>query len=171
MERFEEVRKFVSDTETTDALWRWARSFQIVDKWMMKAAIDTLLWQCNSGNTSHWSWVYMRTDKDPAFAPVLTLNVWNPAEPWEDFSSDIRKQITKQLLEYRTAVQHMHGVLKSQTSRDADWTALYQKGMKATDIAQRYLSNAPHKDPTQAVSKAIERFAESIHLTLRSRRT
>jgi crotonobetainyl-CoA:carnitine CoA-transferase CaiB-like acyl-CoA transferase len=55
-----------------------------------------------------------------------------------------------------------------QFARDAKWTALYQKGMPAFQIAEQ--EKLPkHEDPKQTVFRAVSRFSKSIGLNLRSR--
>lgn len=164
--------------EAGDALELWARAFFIEDQWLLSSARMTLYMygMIQRDATKEFpGWVQAPPrdmDQFGAFEFAVS-QIWIPKDrggisTWADFSKKIRDDLDKALKIYRKAQTAHWGVLRDNTERHARWTAMYQKGIAAIEIAKELPS--PYEDPSQAVWKAISRFAEDIGLTLRQNR-
>jgi len=167
------------------SLKAWAERFQVSEDWIFETALDTLLIYSDPLWRKHptpgfdvegqWRWQYLHKANDPPFSFEPENPLWSPPErggneEWDQFRKRIAKQFNAQLTDYRAAMERRFAlkIEHDQLARDAKWTALYQKGMPAFQIAEQ--EQLPrHEDPKQTVFRAVSRFARSIALNLRSR--
>jgi hypothetical protein len=165
--------------ELLKALQDWAAQWRITEDWIIQTALDTLQGYSAYPNTpmsparpkgsdSAWFWMYAPRGPDPAFQPQLDYsklrgNVWYPQEDWKIFKTRQLAHFAAQLEDYRREVERRFGA-RGNLTRDAEWTARYQKGETAIDIA---FDMKRYRDSEQAVYRAVERFALTIGLNLR----
>ena len=161
--------------ELLKALQAWAAQFRITEDWILQAALDTL--QVHSERPGRfglakpqepeqaWFWFYAPIGQDPRFHPEFAFNdsIWSPPQDWKIFRSRLLKQFASQLEDYRRATEAKFKA-RDNLARDAEWTARYQKGEQAFEIA---FDVEGFEDREQTVYRAVERFAASIGLNLR----
>jgi hypothetical protein len=173
----ESWERLQSDVERKDllrSLRRWAVEFGITEDWIFETALRTLMRfsplivpRIQAENES-WLWIYTPGGSHPPFRPTFEDNVWYPRpEGWQVFKRRMEKQFSAQLAKHRRLVEHTLGIGKDGMERDAKWTVLYKKGIPAFEIATEL---AGYDDAEQTVYRAVERFADSIGLMLRTHR-
>jgi hypothetical protein len=178
-ESWETLHSDPARKELLTAFQNWAGRFRIREDWIIQTALDTLQNYSDftptplvrpEGNQD-WFWLYMPAGQDPRFLPTFDANVWYPPkngqmEVWHEFKCRMKSQFKKRLEEYRRMMESMYGARKDNSIRDAEWTARYQKGDAAFEIA----TGLTGYDPEQAVYRAVARFASIIGLKLRQNR-
>lgn len=148
-------------------LRRWARGFQIRDKWILDAAAEAILWHYDTGNV-RGRWFWLSPDSTNLEFSLTISETRHLSESWERFQKRIRALVNRQLAQYRIECNKRSGTFKTQVDRDAEWTVRYQKGERAKDIAAELFRG--YEEPAQTVYRAVERFARDIGLTLPNRR-
>jgi len=168
-------------------LQQWAERFRITEDWIFETALETLLiYYPRPGPLDSmlprvpkrdlnepWLWRYRPMGFHPRFKPTFVGDFWYPpqhgwSESWDDFKRRMESQLSTQLIQYRHTVETSFAIGKKETlQRDAEWTARYQRGDSAIDIAESKEWNV--QDPEQAIFRAVSRFAKSIGLILRRR--
>ena len=171
------LQKDSARLELVKALQDWAMQFRITEGWILQVALDTvqgysaytnspLGFARPKGSESAWFWLYAPRGY-PAFQPRFAYkageNVWYPREEWKTFKHRLLSQFADQLEDYRRIVR-VRSEVTANLARDAEWTARYQKGETAIDIA---FGMTRYRDSEQAVYRAVERFALAIGLNLR----
>jgi hypothetical protein len=170
------------------ALRQWAVRFRITEDWIFDAALETLItyFPRHEGPldamlptipkrdpNEPWLWRYRPKGFHPRFKPAFEADFWYPPhhgwnESWDDFKHRMESQLSTQLIQYRRTVETSFAIGKKETlQRDAEWTARYQRGESAIEIAETKEWNI--QDPEQAIFRAVSRFAQSIGLNLRRR--
>jgi hypothetical protein len=166
------------------ALRQWAPRFRVTEGWIFQTALDTLQAYSNTptapfyalqfeGSKPAWFWWYAPREPYLRFQPRLhghsIDDIWYPATDWNTFRSRMVSRFTTQLDEYRRMVEMRFATRRIDTlTRDAEWTARYQKGESAIEITEA-AALIGYQDDAQAVFKAIERFSRLIGLNLRRR--
>jgi len=180
LESWDRLTKDEERKELYAKLKEWAQEFFIKDEWLLDAALDTLFHGdprttiASGTGPKQYHWNYYSRGFHGLFEPALERNVWYPPEhgwqeDWDAFRSRMSKQFNRQLSEYRKFVMgRLVGGGDEQHARDATWAVLYNKGVRAIDIAAQ-TDLIGYKDSEDAVFKAIQRFARGIDLTLRKR--
>jgi hypothetical protein len=166
--------------ELLAAMQRWGERFRITEEWIFDAALETLdfyyslLRSEKPQRNENWFWRYSATGLLPCFEPTFGKSYLYPRyggwpEPWEEFRNLMESEFSACLARFKRDVEFTFGIGREETlERDAKWTARYQKGETAIEIAETEdLSNST--DPEQLVFRAIERFARIIGLNLRRR--
>jgi hypothetical protein len=167
-----------------ETLLKWANAFRITEAWMFDAALETLLMYCPGVRPSadravetdgpERFWQSVPGGFHPRFTPKLDNAVWYPPhwgvpEEWDSFKSRVESQFSSQLTQYRRMVELKFGIGREEhLYRDAVWTAKYQRGQTAIEIAESEDLRG-FSDPEQVVFRAVDRFAKSIALNLRRR--
>jgi len=176
--KFRQFDEAFGDKTLDRALRLWAKSFSIEDKWMLQSARATMYMYGVSWRDPQLPWTGWSNagPQHLTLRPTFDLNIsdcWMPpefggSETWDTFSDRMRSEFNYGLARYRKRQSEHFGVLKDNAERDARWTVRYQKGELATEIAETL--SGPYEDSSQAVWKAIDRFAKDIGLTLRKAR-
>jgi len=176
---FESWDALQNDSERTEllkSLEEWGARFRITEAWIFQAALDTLQGYSDypdtpmgyarpKGSERQWFWLYAPRTPPPAFQPQLARgeSIWFPQEDWKTFRKRLMVRFAAQLEDYRHAVE-LRVKAQANLTRDAEWTARYQKGGQAFEIA---VGVRRYRDVEQAVYRAVERFASAIGLNLR----
>jgi len=181
-ESWDELQKDAERRELLNAIQDWATHFRITEPWIFQTALDTLQgysaypntpmgFAIPKGSERDWFWLYAPRDEYPVFRPQFALgsgvHIWSPRqEDWQSFRNRLTRYFTTQLNEYRRAVETRF-TASDNLARDAEWTARYQKGEQAFEIA---FGMTGYDDCEQMVYRAVDRFATSIGLNLRKLR-
>jgi hypothetical protein len=175
LESWERLQAEPERKELVSVIRAWGDRFRITEGWIFQEALDTLTVysQRPGSKDTEWFWRDIQMRFHPRFTPVLEKNFWYPPErgwpeTWGAFKAHMEAQFRTQLNEYRRMVESKFGIGKDMMARDAGWTARYQKGETAIEIAEGE-NLIGYSDPEQAVFKAISKFAKLISLRLRRR--
>jgi len=177
LESWDALQNDSERTELLKSLQEWGARFRITEAWIFQVALDTLQgysaypdtpigFARPKGSEGAWFWLYVPRNPFSTFEPKFSKlgeDVWFPQQDWKVFRTRLLADFTSQLEAYRRMAEKRFKATDNLT-RDAEWTARYQKGETAIDIAsglKRY------KDSEQAVYRAVDRFALAIGLNLR----
>jgi hypothetical protein len=175
IESWERLQSDPDRKKLLDAIKEWGARFRVTETWIFEAALYTLSIYCSQsgGKPDEWIWRYKPSGFHPIFTPELEQNYWYPTsggwpEDWKTFRRRMARQFNAQLSAYRRTVEERFGIGREMIDRDAQWTARYQKGETAIEIADAEGLRG-YSDAEQTVFRAISEFAKTISLRLRRR--
>ena len=170
-ESFRELARIPECEASCDAIRAWAQNHGIRDKWILDAAVQTLL---KRDPQVRPRWFYVPPEmgiRGFQLSEAMWIPPFGPGgQSWAEFKRNVSRNFRMKLEEYRRSVQRMWGAKHRELAIQAEWTVLWQQGSTPGQIQIRHRKKHCRNISVALIQQSVHAFADAVGLTLREGR-